>query len=124
MNTTREEALFALRLEKPTDMCPAFLDATSEADPALRQRRDQMAVYPPRPERQPTEAQSTPFLQERLDLTPRRVCYASGISKRSLLPWPNEVVVHAEEKRFLSPTAQPICSSQPVNITNNQRSPL
>jgi hypothetical protein len=70
MNTTREEALFALRLEKPTDMCPALLDATSEADPALRQRRDQTAVYPPRPERQQTEAQSTPFLLERLDLTP------------------------------------------------------
>jgi WD40 repeat protein/serine/threonine protein kinase len=38
MNPTREEALFALALEKPADKRPAFLDAMCEGDPALRQR--------------------------------------------------------------------------------------
>jgi serine/threonine protein kinase/WD40 repeat protein len=33
-----EEALFALALEKPVDKRPAFLDATCEGDPVLRQR--------------------------------------------------------------------------------------
>jgi len=40
MNPTREEALFALALEKPADKRPAFLDAMCEGDPALRQRLD------------------------------------------------------------------------------------
>ncbi|MGA2557129.1 MAG: bifunctional serine/threonine-protein kinase/formylglycine-generating enzyme family protein, partial [Verrucomicrobiota bacterium] len=38
MNPSREEALFALALEKPADKRPAFLDAICEGDPALRQR--------------------------------------------------------------------------------------
>ena len=38
MNPSREEALFALALEKPVDKRPAFLDAVCEGDSALRQR--------------------------------------------------------------------------------------
>src|SRR5712671_4125012 len=38
MNPLREEALFALVLEKPADKRLAFLDAMCEGDPALRQR--------------------------------------------------------------------------------------
>ncbi|MGA2557382.1 MAG: protein kinase, partial [Verrucomicrobiota bacterium] len=38
MNPSREDALFALALEKPADKRPAFLDAVCEGDPALRQR--------------------------------------------------------------------------------------
>ena len=34
----REEALFALALEKPLDKRRAFLDAVCDGDPALRQR--------------------------------------------------------------------------------------
>ena len=38
MNSNREEALFALALEKPADKRAAFLDAMCEGDVALRQR--------------------------------------------------------------------------------------
>jgi eukaryotic-like serine/threonine-protein kinase len=38
MNPNREEALFALALEKPADKRAAFLDAMCEGDAALRQR--------------------------------------------------------------------------------------
>jgi WD40 repeat protein len=38
MNPSREEALFALALEKPVERRPAFLDAMCDGDPALRQR--------------------------------------------------------------------------------------
>jgi len=38
MNPTREEALFALALEKPAEKRPAFLDAMCEGDAVLRQR--------------------------------------------------------------------------------------
>jgi hypothetical protein len=38
MNPTREEARFALVLEKAADKRPAFLDAMCEEDPALRRR--------------------------------------------------------------------------------------
>jgi WD40 repeat protein/serine/threonine protein kinase len=40
MNPNREEALFALALEKPVDKRGAFLDAICEGDPSLRQRLD------------------------------------------------------------------------------------
>jgi eukaryotic-like serine/threonine-protein kinase len=36
MNLSREEALFALALEKPAEKRPAFLDAMCEGDAALR----------------------------------------------------------------------------------------
>ena len=38
MNPTREEALFALALEKPAEKRGAFLDVMCEGDAALRQR--------------------------------------------------------------------------------------
>jgi serine/threonine protein kinase len=38
MNPTREEALFALALEKPSEKRAAFLDAICDGDPALRAR--------------------------------------------------------------------------------------
>src|SRR6516225_1423930 len=36
----REEALFALALEKPAEKRPAFLDVMCEGDPTLRRRLD------------------------------------------------------------------------------------
>ncbi len=40
MNYSREEALFALALEKPAQKRTSFLDAMCEGDAALRQRLD------------------------------------------------------------------------------------
>ena len=40
MNSSREEALFALALEKSADQRPAFLDAMCDGDAALRARLD------------------------------------------------------------------------------------
>ena len=51
MNPTREEALFALALEKAADKRPAFLDVMCEGDPALRDCRDRTAFHPHAPER-------------------------------------------------------------------------
>jgi hypothetical protein len=39
MSAAREEALFALALEKPVEKRPAFLDVMCEGDAALRHRR-------------------------------------------------------------------------------------
>ena len=50
MKSPLEDAIFALALRKPAEKRAAFLDAMCEGDPALRQRRDQTAVHPPRPE--------------------------------------------------------------------------
>jgi hypothetical protein len=69
MNPSREEALFALALEKPVETQITILDALCEGNPFQRDCRSQTAAHPPRPERQPTVPQATPFLQEGLDLT-------------------------------------------------------
>ena len=50
MNPTREEALFALALEKPADKRPPFLDAMCEGDSALRQRLEALLAAHDQPE--------------------------------------------------------------------------
>jgi len=55
MNSTREEALFALALEKPSEKQSAFLDAMCEGDPALRARLDALLA---------AHAQASGFLPE------------------------------------------------------------
>ncbi|MSU58721.1 MAG: tetratricopeptide repeat protein [Pedosphaera sp.] len=50
MNPNREEALFALALEKPADKRPAFLDAMCEGDPALRQRLEALLAAHEQPD--------------------------------------------------------------------------
>lgn len=42
MNPDREEALFALALEKPVQKRSAFLDAVCDGDPALRARLESL----------------------------------------------------------------------------------
>src|SRR5208282_2063271 len=53
MNPNREEALFALALEKPADKRPAFLDAVCYGDPALRQRLEALLAAHDKPEPSP-----------------------------------------------------------------------
>ena len=53
MNLNREEALFALALEKPLNKHPAFLDAMCEGDAALRQRLEAQPVVEYRNARKP-----------------------------------------------------------------------
>ncbi|MFN0054925.1 MAG: serine/threonine-protein kinase [Planctomycetales bacterium] len=50
MNPSREEALFALALEKPAEKRAAFLDAECEGDPALRQRLEALLAAHEEPE--------------------------------------------------------------------------
>ena len=50
MNPNREEALFALALEKPAEQRAAFLDAMCESDPALRQRLEALLAAHEGPE--------------------------------------------------------------------------
>ena len=52
MKPTREEALLALALAKPATERVAWLDRECADDAQFRQRRDQTAVHPTRPERQ------------------------------------------------------------------------
>ena len=46
MTPSREEALFALALEKPADKRAAFLDVMCEGDPALRRSLDALLAAP------------------------------------------------------------------------------
>ena len=50
MNPNREEALFALALEKPAEKRPAFLDAVCEGDTALRARLEALLAAHEQPE--------------------------------------------------------------------------
>ena len=50
MNPNREEALFALALEKPAEKRPAFLDAVCEGDAALRARLEALLAAHEQPE--------------------------------------------------------------------------
>ena len=50
MNPNREEVLFALALEKPTEKRAAFLDVMCEGDPALRQRLEALLAANEQPE--------------------------------------------------------------------------
>ena len=51
MNPNREEALFALALEKPAEKRPAFLDAVCEGDTALRARLEALLAAHEQPEK-------------------------------------------------------------------------
>lgn len=46
MNPNREDALFALALEKPADKRAAYLDAICDGDAALRQRLETLLAAP------------------------------------------------------------------------------
>jgi hypothetical protein len=60
MNPTREEALFALALEKPAEKRAAFLDAMCEEDPALRQRLEALLAARQQPDtRLATQTETT-----------------------------------------------------------------
>ena len=50
MNSSPEEALFALALAKPAEKRAAFLDAMCEGDPALRQRLEALLAAHEQPE--------------------------------------------------------------------------
>ena len=50
MNPNREEALFALALEKPAEKRPAFLDVMCEGDAALRARLDALLAAHEQPD--------------------------------------------------------------------------
>jgi len=50
MNPSREEALFALALEKPVEKRAAFLDAVCEDDMAMRQRLEALLAAHEPPE--------------------------------------------------------------------------
>ena len=50
MNPNREEALFALALEKPAEKRAAFLDVMCEGDPALRQRLEALLAAHEQPD--------------------------------------------------------------------------
>ncbi len=50
MNSNREEALFALALEKPVEKRPAFLDVMCDGDAALRQRLEALLSAHEQPE--------------------------------------------------------------------------
>src|SRR6185295_10976112 len=50
MTPSREEALFALALEKPAEKRPAFLDAVCEGDTALRARLEALLAAHEQPE--------------------------------------------------------------------------
>ena len=50
MNNTREEALFALALEKPAEKRSAFLDAICESDEALRARLEALLAAHEQPD--------------------------------------------------------------------------
>jgi hypothetical protein len=50
MNPSREEALFALALEKPAEKRDAFLDAMCDGDPALRQRLEALLAAHEQPD--------------------------------------------------------------------------
>ena len=50
MNSTREEALFALALEKPAEKRAAFLDVMCEGDAALRQRLESLLAAHEQPQ--------------------------------------------------------------------------
>ena len=50
MNPNREEALFALALEKPVEKRAGFLDVKCEGDAALRQRLEALLVAHEQPE--------------------------------------------------------------------------
>ena len=68
MNPNREEALFALALEKPAEKRAAFLDAMCDGDPALRQRLEALLAAHEQPDNLvPTQADED-RLRIKLDL--------------------------------------------------------
>ena len=69
MNPNREEALFALAVEKSVEKRAAFLDAMCDGDPALRARLDALLAAHEQPETlQATQAETArPTIK--LDLT-------------------------------------------------------
>ncbi len=50
MNPNREEAVFALALEKPAEKRSAFLDVMGEGDPAFRQRLEALLAAHEQPD--------------------------------------------------------------------------
>ena len=77
MTPSREEALFALALEKPAEKRPAFLDAVCEGDTALRAcleallQHDRLGHGPKRR----CSCRSCPSLSPRFLVTVPRCCF-------------------------------------------------
>jgi tetratricopeptide (TPR) repeat protein len=63
-----EETLFALALAKPLDKRPAFLDATCEGDPVLRQRLEAMLAAHDKPDQLPSKGAPAAVATIKLDL--------------------------------------------------------
>jgi hypothetical protein len=69
MNTTREEALFALALEKPAEKRAAFLDVMCEGDAGLRQRLEALLAAHEQPDAALATAAPVGKQTIKLDLT-------------------------------------------------------
>ena len=68
MDPSREEAHFALALEKPAEKRAAFLDAECDGDPDLRQRLEALLGAHEEPEQVLMTVLSACVLQERFKL--------------------------------------------------------
>ena len=84
MNSSPEEVLFALALEKPAENRPAFLDAVCEGDTALRQRLDALLAAHDQPETLLATQADTARPTIKLDLAdaPARCCCSGRVSVR------------------------------------------